>query len=121
MGKGLQIGNIFQGLIIESITPTGVNFTAGYEGYNETSFAQLTPIPLTAAILEECGFVNIGSDTLGGWFIYRNRGVDLLVGEGGFHFYHGRSIRFLFHVHELQNLYYFLIDEELEIHATQNI
>lgn len=102
----LRIGNIFEGLIIESITKTGVNFYAGYEGYIETEFEDLKPIPLTEGWLLDLGL----------------RGRRLWVfeifgdNERGFHISsEGGEWIFIKYVHQLQNLYFALTGEELEV------
>jgi hypothetical protein len=74
---------------------------------NSVDVADLTPIPLTPKILTEwCGFKHVE----GTLYILNNFALSLE--EKGFVFIQGIDVNYL---HELQNLYYVLNKQELEI------
>ncbi len=119
----LRVGNIFHTLIVKSITETGVNFSARYEGYLETPFEDLKPIPLTEDWLLKLGFEkyndNYSIDTLHGLnsgkpsklVIRYTELQNMVVVRPG-----NRTI-YIKSVHQLQNLYFALTGEELEFKA----
>lgn len=71
------------------------------------------PIPLTPEILKKAGFVYSAAPITG--VIHYSKGdVKFIVRDGGYSFYswHKTSVKF---VHQLQNLYFDLTGEELEV------
>lgn len=108
-------------VIIEEILHTKVSFS-NERGNTEGScpYGHLSGILLTTEYLERCGFVNIGTDELGGWHNYRKKmpylhSVSIWKGQGGFQFTYDGSVKFIHHVHQLQNLFLALTGEELTI------
>ena len=98
--------------------------------YHEIRFAathkinKYQPLPLTHEILEKAGFKNIGQDDLGGWTNYIKESnvvcgdVVLSFGEAGQNLYvkhSNNSVAYCLYLHQLQNLYFALTGEELEI------
>lgn len=74
------------------------------------SFNDLEPIPLTEEILEKCGFEK---DEPKGW--YRKGFMDLFDGNP-FHYASGNNLcPDILYLHQLQNLYFALTGEELNI------
>lgn len=89
--------------------------------YQTTPIEYISPIPLTEEILLKCGFENIYKSE------YRNKfdhnkllyiGYDFSLCEDksmeGFRYY-GKYISHIKYLHQLQNLYWCLCGEELEI------
>lgn len=111
----LRRGNHFQGVVVESITRTGINFTCQYEGYIEKPFEELSPIPLTPELLEKCGF-----EFSEAFFkTYINEPLFLQEEADAFYMIYS-NMRInpkkpLKYLHELQNLYFALTGEELEV------
>ena len=75
----------------------------------------LKPIPLTAEILEQCGFKNT---ILGGEYVYNERGImKIYINSIGLVSYKIGDIIFttIHYLHQLQNLYFALTGEELQV------
>lgn len=107
----LRIGNLvlFKGnkIKIESVE---ISYCEQYQGeFNET----FKPIKLTEEILLKCGFVQ-DKEILYRWYL-DSKYIVYDIDDGGFK-YDGVWIRPLIkHLHQLQNLYFCLIGNELEI------
>lgn len=75
----------------------------------------LAPIPLTTEWLERMGFENMGDE----WMLYQNENTFIIEEKhGGYVYTGGEGVEFskVFHyVHQLQNLFYALKFEELEL------
>lgn len=129
----LRLGNwvnVLHGNVqIEKFVTDGVHFTDGNGG----TFASLSPIELTHELLEKCGFVV--SEDLGDMVYYQfpnqNHGYGICRNhdEWEFYRYHGIGMEVLIYdekhfqyLHQLQNLYWCLCGEELDInlHELQN-
>lgn len=107
----LRIGNYI-------IRANGFPSAVSAYDFEHTNFQETNPIPITPEILEKCGFDltqwfcegsykirEDKSDMLYGWtFVVRNANHDREIEFGYFKY-----------VHELQNLYFALTGEELEI------
>lgn len=82
--------------------------------WNRALCARLNPVSVTHKILEKCGF----SENGGEWS-YPGNEFELIPYQDGYNmginqgeYSHGRLIKYL---HELQNLYFAIIGEELEV------
>lgn len=78
------------------------------------------PIPLTAEILEKAGFEKATDNRYGGWLSLADKhGQRLRIREWEHGFFHTPSSAsepiYLYHLHQLQNLYFALTGEELNI------
>ena len=94
-------GDVFQ------IDPSGIIFV-NKNGNRWQDLKNIRPIPLTEEILLKCGFVKDEYEM----FVF-NRKVIYKKNDNTFHFY-ACDIE-IKHVHQLQNLYFALTGEELEI------
>lgn len=111
----LRIGNLVYNFLKQPITVSWENIKWSQD---------IEPIPLTPEILGKAGFENIGSDHLGGWTKYIKKSnvvcSDVVVsfGEAGKNLYVTHSnngVAYCLYIHQLQNLYFALTGEELEI------
>jgi len=124
----LRIGNwVRTGILylrVESIHEKGINI------YSETDYSSciieadarydsINPIPLTPDILEKCGFdIDLNNFNWNAFKEFENNGLSHYVTlrfneKRGWFFNHAASP--VKHVHQLQNLYFVLTGEELEI------
>lgn len=117
--KHLRIGNLVQDgdvvRVVESITPTGINFSNYYEGYSECDISYISGIPITEEWLERSGF-NKNKDKYVLGQLYINSTFSLWyegIDETGEEF--ELCYVTLKYVHQLQNLYFVLKGEELTI------
>ena len=130
----LRIGNKFQSPFgVETVfeifdnTDRGRLIQKGYEHIitckengNQYKPIEIEPIPLTPEILEKCGFGKIEIELeLGAIFGIIKKGLHPLMLKYNFlqascfyGFYYGTKVEYL---HQLQNLYFALTGEELEI------
>ncbi len=87
------------------------------DGFSWLGFQEIKPIPLTEEILLKCGFVEI--DTYDDHYYYLQKcdlGLDRSFQPYGIGF-----IPDLKHVHQLQNLYFALTNEELKIKEDEKV
>jgi hypothetical protein len=124
--RELRIGNWFkysQPVQIEVFTPYGVNLIYDDEGRmsgTEYTFDEIEPIPLTNAILEKKAGFEKGNDG-----VYSKDSLEIRYYGMSFAKvdYDSKGIRhfrtYITYVHELQNLYYVLRCEELEINLKE--
>lgn len=123
----IRIGNMFHKIIIESITKTGVNFSAQYEGYLETPFDNLKPILLTEEVLIDFGFAK--NEDAGNWnspthriYSFKNFSVGIKENYIGWYnsseddFYSSFYPKFEF-VHQLQNFFFCLTGNDMDVVA----
>lgn len=102
-------------ITVEEVLSNGVNLSHGDLTVYEAE--KLHPIPLTPQILEKCGFKDVHGEyvTLEGIGIY-NDGDDYWFCDEDAHegnvIYYGNGFQY---VHQLQNLFFALTGEELEI------
>lgn len=111
---------------VESINNDGINISTGYDGcieheYSFDVFLGKPPegIPLTPEILEKCGFVK----TLSGSYTIMDEDCWLTTIIGGYNYskcYSSNTGEFfevgqVKYLHQLQNLYFALTGEELNI------
>ncbi len=97
----LRIGNwiVFDGKILRA--------TSNIIHSLDEEWFQAEPIPLTYEILEKCGFECLCSK-------WKNGHIELLVNLNGYDFFYGGFTK-LEYLHQLQNLYFALTTEELEV------
>lgn len=101
---------------IVGITPEGVNLL---EQDEKIDYNLIEPIPLTEEWLEKFGFEDYGSDS---WFKarYENENLCINILKSGEFCVEGVGVKgesgmYIEYVHQLQNLYFALTAEELEI------
>lgn len=92
---------------VESIWGTAVNIVSDIRYSN---FGNAEPVPLTPDILEKAGF-----DVSDGYYRKKIRGLHLFILPGKDCHIDGENIVFIEHLHQLQNLYFALTGEELQI------
>ena len=98
----LRIGNcVYAFKTIWQIDNTDFNNIEKIETYK--------PIPLTEDILLKCGFKKEPID------VYSLNGIDLCVSDNSVEFFAGRIETNIYYLHQLQNLYFALTGEELNI------
>jgi hypothetical protein len=120
----LRIGNYFIDTIgayanpntiqqVESIDNNGVNTWQDMSASGCCPFDKMKPIPLTPEILEKCGFKKRRGGAYG--IIWHKERIDIIKDEDKLYYrqFQRLPIRYL---HQLQNLYYALTGEELEVH-----
>lgn len=119
--KELRIGNLVKvvnhNLIISGITDSFVTFQRKLNCSVESAdIESLDPILLTHEILEKVGFSYYHTHpTLSEWFIHDNPNMlGAIVFEDGKYVYEGYEYE-IQSVHQLQNLFYAITGEELEI------
>ena len=80
----------------------------------EIDFQDVTPVSLTPKILEKCGFRNFIRDE---WILtYGNTHTDFELREDGLRLRHATPSRVsIKYLHQLQNFFYAIAGEELEI------
>ncbi len=98
--QDLRIGNLIEydgkQFPIHSLPPLG-----------DDEYEQLHPIPLTSEILLKCGFI----EDDGIWVM--KIGLKLYYDGTGFYHINSEMLTHLDYLHQLQNWYYFNINEEL--------
>jgi hypothetical protein len=118
----------FTYFIVDNVYGCDVNYIVkltGETGRMQMRKADLKPIPLTPEILEKCGFEK-DADPYNwanpDWDIYRIKRMSIGVKEGMFAWYNRSDDDFyssyypeLKFLHQLQNLYFSLTGEELEV------
>ncbi|KGE14598.1 hypothetical protein [Sphingobacterium deserti] len=115
----LRIGNFVHSVeignevIINSISDEGITFK-NCVTFDYPTFEDITPIPLTEEILFKCGFFyDIDSDT------YKISDCTLQIDMSDFEIpdaiVFGESLRYVRHLHQLQNLFFALTGKELEV------
>ena len=84
------------------------------ETVKEAGLQDLEPVKLTPQVLEKCGFRNFVRDE---WIVsHGNEHTDFLFSEEGLRLRHTTSTRVpIRYVHQLQNFYYAIAGQELEI------
>jgi hypothetical protein len=118
----LRIGNWLSGnYTIPKFLPIEV-YSLGDYGINELTEDSFEPIPLTPEILEKCGFENLD---IHDWILKTIFIEDNGLGEGGeewsvhvwneFYQEHMMLPNYIYYLHQLQNLYFALTGEELNI------
>jgi len=94
--------------IVESVTKTGINFTTfNLESYHEISFEDIKPIVLNNYFKGRFGFI---SEDFEIWYFDKNHDIYLIGNEFWFR---GTCLRLVEYVHQLQDLYFALVGEEL--------
>ena len=109
--KDLRIGNLVKHLDC-NLKVLKIGFTKIWTKDGLKSYDDIEPVDLTEEILLiNCRFKKSPHDIR---FKTLNS-VRLKTTEKGFKFNYGESIRYIKYVHELQNLYFALTGEELEL------
>jgi hypothetical protein len=115
--KDLRVGNIITSLEHDRI------FVVSYHEIRYAAINQYNPyigIALTAKILEQCGFEHKSSNEhVKGNLVFRRQQNDLIL-NGFENDYNGVILNRPEFLHQLQNLYYSLTDEELPISSLKD-
>lgn len=91
-------------VIVIEVLEDGINLTEG--GYTEYKDEKLSGISLTSEILEKCGFrTTVNNNSFG------NGVIGLFFYKGEYIYYRAKGK----YLHQLQNLYYTLTGEELNV------
>lgn len=114
--KDLRIGNriIYMGaeIVIEGINRNGdLDYTLNGHPYGGHNVRHYESIPLTKEWLIKFEFYPSAHDIR----FWRKGSVMLKLTDKGFKFNYGISIRYIQSVHQLQNLYFALTGNELEL------
>lgn len=123
--RGLRIDNKFKiGTKDDIFSVFSMEFDR-HEGWliNDIPASILEPIPLTPELLIKCGFCKISEETMSHPAIYHKTYIRIIVEnnfdiqERGSEWFwiEGNTIVELKHLHQLQNLYYSLTNEEIKI------
>lgn len=119
----LRVGNLFTMVFtvcVNGIEPDGRIHIENNILKTCVNIDKLKPIPLTEEVLVECGFERIRQDSKYFKLTYAEKGTYLLFGLGNWHTeicLHSSTTAQgeTKHLHQLQNLYFALTGEELEI------
>jgi hypothetical protein len=116
----LRFGNIvfeLESVIVHSINEHGIN--RDKQGV-VIPFDMLTGIPLNAELLEKCGFETNMDDPENKWLRLKTRNHVFEADESTqfeivYVDVHGYKVGFAKHLHQLQNLFFALTGQELEV------
>jgi hypothetical protein len=108
-------------IVIEYFRAVSSDFTLGGEGdFNRVwptksiSFENALPIPLTPEILDKCGFVE-GIGPMEGFLTYTNGASIFHQNDNLTYCDQRRPLTVVKYLHQLQNLFYCLIGQEIDI------
>lgn len=105
--KIISISNIINSNPCITAKNVGCGITVG------SSIKNLEPIPLTPELLEKCGFDRL-------LFVYQKDRIDVIIDKNRIGIYPNFLSGMLIickYLHQLQNMYYAITGEELEINA----
>ena len=115
IGNWVEVEN-YKNIQLENVHPKGTT-----RGDDQYLISMLNPIPLTEEILLKCGFkyreaMAGGQDEWAGYGFWSLNGVHLLGHKNGEVLYYDRRSEVEYkYLHQLQNLYFALTNEELQI------
>lgn len=113
----LRVGNWYKQLSTGYFTQVSL-FLLGEIADDESYLDYIQPIPTTPEILEKSGFVKDNNSHYGGYLIPISdvENIRIIKDESGWHWpiygYRKANVHFL---HQLQNLYFSLVGEELNV------
>lgn len=105
--KELRIGNW---VIYDNKYHVVEEIVTDFRDYKYMPFEDLEPIPISPEILESCGFVKDYDDT---W--YSKKDIDIKMLPNIYEVYIDDVLTSVENLHQLQNLYFALYAEEIEV------